>query len=69
MRVWNRGGNRVCAVNFAIDEEALAILRKHSPNARGYGRFLARLLYEHEARHERQEIVEEAVGSANRTEP
>jgi hypothetical protein len=65
MREWKREGKAICAVNFALEREALDILRRYSPSPRGYGRFLARLLYEEEARRqERQRIREQlaAVG-------
>lgn len=41
-----------CAVlNITLDAEAAAILRKYCPpETRGTGKFLARLLYEHDAR-------------------
>jgi hypothetical protein len=60
MRSWEKGGTKMCAVNFSLPVSALAILRRHSPSPRSYGSFLARLLYEFEAREEeRQKIRQE----------
>jgi hypothetical protein len=64
MRTWERDGKSICAVNFTLEAEALAILRRHAPTPRRYGHFLARLLYEFEARQdERQRMHQQAVVS------
>jgi hypothetical protein len=67
MRAWEREGKQVYAVNFALEGEALDILRRYSPSPRGYGRFLARLLYEEEARRQErtriQQQITEVVGA------
>jgi len=60
MRQWTRKGKRVTAVNFTLEADALAILRAHTPNPRGFGHFLSRLLYEYQARQEeRQRILDQ----------
>jgi hypothetical protein len=60
MRSWDRAGKQVAAVNFTLEREALDILRRYSPSPRGYGRFLARLLYAEEARRqERSKIIQD----------
>ena len=42
----------VVAVNFTLDREAYEVLRAQAPTRKGYGRFLSRLLYEHQVRKE-----------------
>jgi hypothetical protein len=60
MKTWQKGGQQMVAVNFTLPMSALTILRRHSPTPRSYGNFVARLLYEHEAREEeRQRIRQE----------
>jgi hypothetical protein len=60
MRTWERNGKRVRAVNFTLEETALQILRAHTPNPRGYGHFISRLLHEYQARQdERQRLRQE----------
>ena len=54
-------------VNVTIDQAAAAILRKYCPEGRkGTGKFLARLLYEYDAReHERSRVrehIREVIG-------
>jgi hypothetical protein len=61
MREWEREGKRVCAVNFTLEREALEILRRHTPNPRGYGHFLSRLLYEYRARQEERERIQKQL--------
>jgi hypothetical protein len=40
----------VVPVNFSLDREAYELLRQLSPTRRSYGKFLSRLIYEHQAR-------------------
>jgi len=37
-------------VNLTLTREAIALLQKHVPSRRGHGRFLSKLLVEHDAR-------------------
>jgi hypothetical protein len=64
MREWEREGKAICAVNFALEREALDILRRYSSSPRGYGRFLARLLYEEEARRQERQRLREHLAAA-----
>jgi hypothetical protein len=58
MRSWEKDGKKVVAVNFSIPLDALEILRRYSPGGKAYGGFVARLLFEHEARtQERQRLL------------
>jgi hypothetical protein len=61
MRVTKKpDGTRVIALNLRMDLDAYELLRQLSPGPRTHGRFLARLLYEHQARaDERQRILEQ----------
>jgi hypothetical protein len=59
MREWERRGQRVGAINITMPTDAIEILHKYAPTARGHGDFLSRLLFEFEARQaERQRILE-----------
>jgi hypothetical protein len=47
--------NGTIQVNFALDKDALAVLREEAPTVKSYGPFLARLLHEHRARREERQ--------------
>ena len=54
-------------VNVTIDQAAAAVLRKYCPEGRkGTGKFIARLLYEHDAREQERvrlrEHIREVIG-------
>ena len=54
-------------VNVTIDQAAAAVLRKYCPEGRkGMGKFLARLLYEHDAKEQERlrlrEHIHEVLG-------
>jgi hypothetical protein len=62
-------GRRVDAVvvNTTIDRSAAVVLRKYCPEGRkGMGRFLSRLIYEHDAREQERlrlrEHIREVIG-------
>ncbi len=40
----------VVPINISIDRDAYELLRQHAPTTKAYGRFLSRLVYEHQAR-------------------
>ena len=52
--------NGTIQVNFALDKDALAVLREEAPTVKSYGPFLARLLHEHRARREERQRREQA---------
>jgi hypothetical protein len=53
MRVTTKhDGSKVIAINTRIDMEAYELLQQFSPTKRGHGRFISRLLYEHQVRQE-----------------
>ena len=47
-------GDRVLQINLTIDLDAYQLLKRYAPSRRGYGRFLSRLIYQHDARHEQR---------------
>jgi hypothetical protein len=54
-------------INTTIDRDAAAVLRRYCPEGRkGMGKFLARLLYEHDAREQERvrlrEHIREVIG-------
>lgn len=50
-------------VNVTVDRDAAAILAKYAPEGRkGKGRFLARLLYQYDARRQERERILAVVG-------
>ena len=53
----NQDGRRVTFVNLRVDEEAVEILKRCSPSPKTRGRFVARLLYEHQARLDERERI------------
>jgi hypothetical protein len=58
-------------VNTTIDHDAATVLRKYCPEGRkGMGKFLARLLYEYDAREQERvrlrEYVREVIGEGKR---
>jgi hypothetical protein len=64
MRVSRRDRVDYCAVNLRLEAAALEILRKRAPGPKSFGRYLARLLYESEARiEERQKLLEQLQGA------
>jgi hypothetical protein len=51
VRVTNKPDRtRVIALNLRMDLDAYELLRQLSPGPKTHGRFLARLIYEHQAR-------------------
>jgi len=57
-------------VNITFDREALSILKQHCPPGRkGTGRLLGRLLYEHAARLEERQRLQERLVSILTSQP
>jgi hypothetical protein len=51
-------------VNVTFDREAVAILKKFCPTGtKGTGRLLGRLLYEHQARQDERQRLQQRLGS------
>jgi hypothetical protein len=50
-------GRKVIAINVRVDLDAYQLMQQYSPTPRGHGRFLSRLIYEHQARHEERERI------------
>jgi hypothetical protein len=63
MKTWEKDGRRIIAVNFSLPQEALEILQRRSPSRRSYGNFVARLLFEHEARQEERQRLQQQTAA------
>jgi hypothetical protein len=61
MRSWLKNGKRMVALNFSMPEDAVILLRRYSPSGRSYGQFLARLIFEHQARLEERQRIRQAM--------
>jgi hypothetical protein len=62
MRITEReDGRRVIAINTTIDLDAYELLCQFSPTPRAHGRFLSRLIYEHQARWQERERFRQQV--------
>lgn len=59
------GRRHDCAVvNLTLDAEALAVLERFCPRGRkNLGQFMARLLYEHQARYEERQRLQPVVAA------
>jgi hypothetical protein len=56
-------GRKVIAINTTIDLEAYQLLQQFSPTARGYGHFLSRLIFEHQARRQERERIRQELNA------
>jgi hypothetical protein len=50
-------------INVTIDKEAYELLRQQAPAKKAYGRFLSRLIYEHDARQQERQRLREQMRS------
>jgi hypothetical protein len=57
-------GKKIVAINLRIDLDAVEIMKQHCPTPQGHGCFLARLLYEFEARREERERLKQHLEAA-----
>jgi hypothetical protein len=65
MRVTNKAdGTRIVALNLRMDLDAYLLLRQLSPGPRTLGRFLSRLVYQHQSRMEERERLREQLAAA-----
>jgi len=51
----------VVPVNLTLDKDAYELLQQQAPAKKAYGRFLSRLIYEHQARQEERRRVREQM--------
>lgn len=55
----------VVNLNLTMPRDAARLLAKFAPSKKGHGAFLARLLYEHDARVEERQRLKDALGGGS----
>jgi hypothetical protein len=58
MKTWRKGDTEMFGVNFSLPREAVDILQRRSPSRRNLGNYVARLIFEDEARRQERERLE-----------